>query len=393
MKKTIALILACMLCLFGLVGCVGNKSDGETGSTTANNESVSSTSSTEETSTESESNVSETEASSTDSSTFSTGNSNASTGQNSTTSSKNGSSSTGTPSTTPSVPQGATGSTGKTYTPVAKSLSGTISMSGSTSVYPATAALTEAFKKLYPNVKISITNVTGSGAGLSDANNKKVSFGMRSSEWADADATKNPNIVAHTIALDGVALVVNTANPLANITVDQLFGIYGVGATVTNWKSLAPSYDHPISVVSRESGSGTRTCFQDVMKGLGSAYELKSGYDTQGNSVISASTDAVKTSVKNNANAIGYMSLGSVDSSVKKLQFNGIEATEANVINGSYKFSRPFLLLSNKTKTMSAAEKEFLKFALSKDGQEIIKKGGFISLDDASIQRELGKIG
>ena len=390
MKKTIALILACTLCLFGLVGCAGNKNSGGTGSTTANNESVSSTNSTENTSAESESTVSETEASSTDSS---TGNANSSTGQPSTTSSKAGSSTAGTSSTTPSVPQGATGPTGKTYTPVAKSLSGTISMSGSTSVYPATAALTEAFKKLYPNVKISITNVTGSGAGLSDANNKKVSFGMRSSEWADADATKNPNIVAHTIALDGVALVVNTANPLTNITVAQLFGIYGVGATITNWNTLAPSYNHPISVVSRESGSGTRTCFQDVMKGLGSAYELKSGYDTQGNSVISASTDAVKTSVKNNANAIGYMSLGSVDSSVKKLQFNGIEATEANVINGSYKFSRPFLLLSNKTKTMSAAEKEFLKFALSKDGQEIVKKGGFISLDDASIQRELGKIG
>ena len=391
MKKTIALILACTLLLFGLAGCAGNKGSSDTGSTTANNDPVSSINSTKSTSEESGSNASETEASNTGSS---TGNATSSTGQTSTTSSKASSSTAGNTSTTTSATtQTTSGLSGKTYTPVAKSLSGTISMSGSTSVYPATAALTEAFKKLYPNVKISITNVTGSGAGLADANNKKVSFGMRSSEWADADSTKNPNIVAHTVALDGVALVVNTANPLTNITVEQLFGIYGVGAAITNWNTLAPSYNHPISVVSRESGSGTRTCFQDVMKGLGSAYELKSGYDTQSNSVISASTDAVKTSVKNNANAIGYMSLGSVDSSVKKLQFNGIEATEANVINGSYKFSRPFLLLSNKTKTMSAAEKEFLKFALSKDGQEIIKKGGFISLDDASIQRELGKIG
>lgn len=398
MKKLLILLLVLSLGIGSLASCRGDtassssKAASVTGTASNTDEqtsvdSVSETESDEQSQTDTSSE--ESAVSSTDSSTNSSSKSNSSAASSKTAnqSSAAASSAAGTSSAT----AGATTPTGKTYTPAAKSLSGTISMSGSTSVYPATAALTEAFKKLYPKVKISITNVTGSGAGLSDANNKKVTFGMRSSEWDESTAKSNSNIVAHTIALDGVALVVNTANPLDDITGEQLFSIYKPGSTVTNWKDIIASYDKPISAVSRESGSGTRTCFQDVMKGL--KFELKSGYDTNGNSDIAASTDSVKTKVKGNANAIGYMSLGSVDSSVKKLKFNGVEATEANVISGDYKFSRPFLLLSNKTRTMNDAEKEFLKFALSKDGQEIIKKGGFINLDDASITKELAKIG
>ena len=164
---------------------------------------------------------------------------------------------------------------GKTYTAAPASLTGTISFSGSTSVYPVAAALTEAFKIKYPNVKIHITNVTGSGAGLADANAGNVSFGMRSSAWDSTTAQKYSTIVPYQIAIDGVAIVVNTSSSLTNVTFADIKNVYG-GTALGDISS-------PIS---RESGSGTRTCFEDIMKANG-------GLPTYVGGTISASTEAV----------------------------------------------------------------------------------------------------
>ena len=277
---------------------------------------------------------------------------------------------------------------GSSYVPV-KSLKGTVKFSGSTSVYPAIAALGEAFKKHYPKVKISITNVTGSGAGLSDANGKKVSFGMRSSEWDEKTAKDNTKITPYTIALDGVAIVVHPDNNISNITKDNLADLYKVDAKTTKWNQLTGSnYTNDILAVCREAGSGTRDCFETVVPGL-----KGTAYDSEKNRQIAASTDAVKTAVKGNTQAIGYMSLGSVDSSVKALTFEKITANKANVQDGSYTFQRPFLLLFNNTKKMTDVEKEFLKFVYSKEGQEIISKGGFVDLSQTAINAELKKAG
>jgi len=277
---------------------------------------------------------------------------------------------------------------GSDYVPV-KSLKGTVRLSGSTSVYPAIAALGEAFKLHYPKVKISITNVTGSGAGLSDANAKKVSFGMRSSAWDEKAAVDNANITPYTIALDGVAIVVHPDNKISNITKDNLADIYKIDATKTKWSQLTgSSFTNDILAVCREAGSGTRDCFETVVPGL-----KGTAYDSEKNRQIAASTDAVKTAVKGNTQAIGYMSLGSVDSSVKALTFEKVIANKTNVQNGSYTFQRPFLLLFNNTKKMTDVEKEFLKFIYSKEGQEIIAKGGFVDLSQASINTELKNAG
>jgi len=258
---------------------------------------------------------------------------------------------------------------GKTYKPATTSLTGTISFSGSTSVYPVIAALTEAFKKQYPNVKIQITNVTGSGAGLADAKSGSVSFGMRSSAWDSTTAASNPTIKPYQIAIDGVAIVVHPSNTLANITLAEIKLIYqGTDMNGIN----AP--------VNREDGSGTKTCFKDII--AASSYR----------GVIVSSTDAVALAVAGNAGAIGYMSLGSVGSNVKKLNVEGIEPTSTNVVNGTYKMSRPFLLLRRTDRSMNAAEKEFLKFALSSDGQKVISQSNFIPLADTQIANELAKI-
>ena len=277
---------------------------------------------------------------------------------------------------------------GSDYTPV-KSLKGTIKFSGSTSVYPAIAALGEAFKKHYPRVRVTITNVTGSGAGLSDANNKKVSFGMRSSAWDEKTANDNADITPYTIALDGVAIVVHPDNKITNITKDNLANIYKVDATATKWNQIAGSgFSNEVLAVCREAGSGTRDCFETVVPGL-----KGTAYDSEKNRQIAASTDAVKTAIKGNTQAIGYMSLGSVDGSVKALTFEKVVANKENVQNGSYTFQRPFLLLFNNTKKMTGVEKEFLNFVYSKEGQEIIAKGGFVDLSQDSLNAELKKAG
>jgi phosphate transport system substrate-binding protein len=225
---------------------------------------------------------------------------------------------------------------------------------------------------------------------------------MYSADITDAAFT------VYKIALDGVALVVNPSNPLTNISFEQLERVYNTTAGLTvsgvklgdqlsNWQEFAITYDHPIVAVSRENGSGTRTCFQDIIKGLtaanGKKYPLASGYDSQaGRTEIASSTDQVREKISGNINAIGYMSLGSVNSSVKKIQYEGITATETNVLNGSYKFARPFNLLTKAGDKLTAVEKEFMKFALSSEGQQIVENSNFISLDNATITAQLAKI-
>lgn len=260
---------------------------------------------------------------------------------------------------------------GNSYTAPAN-LTGTVTFSGSTSVYPVAAALTEAFRKKNPNVVTRIDNVTGSGAGLTDAINKKVSFGMRSSAWDNSNAKIKP----FQIALDGVAIVANTGNAATNVTFANIKSIYSTGLA---------GFSNPII---REAGSGTRTCFEDVMKANGGAPTYPGSIQTE------ASTDAVISAVKGNVNSVGYASLGAAEnaSGIKILQVEGVTASTANVLNGSYKFQRPFLLLHNTDMPLTNAEKEFLKFALSDEGQKIIASLNYISLSSSQLSTELGKV-
>ena len=296
--------------------------------------------------------------------------------------------------------------TANTYTAPPATLTGTITLSGSTSIYPLAAALQEAFNKKYPRVKINITNVTGSGAGEADALAGRVSFGMRSSVYVTG--TNGP-LVAYTIAKDGVAFVVNKSNPITNITAEQLEKIYNmVGDSKSGLKSFNADWDRytkwsdlggnetDILAVSREDGSGTRSCFQDVLKALKlnnkTLPALASGYDKQGNSQIVSSTDAVLQAVENNPKAIGYMSLGSVTSAVKKLTLNGQEATHDSVQRGTYDFSRPFNLLVLPTHTYTKAEIAFLHFILSDEGQRIATDHGFVELTSSDLAAQQNKI-
>ncbi len=258
------------------------------------------------------------------------------------------------------------------------SVSGTVTLSGSTSVNPLIQALAEAYKEKNPNVKIVEQNVTGSGAGISDAKNSSstVDFGMSSRDITSDEASVLNKV---QICLDGLAIVVNKSNPVDELSPAQLYKIFTRDKETMNWNQISGSYTTSVKIApfGREAGSGTRSCFEDFFKAdYGKA--LPSGYDTSLDGSL-ASTGVMQSSVQNNSGAIGYMSLGDMDESkVKALKIDGVEASKFSVADGTYAIKRPFLLVYNKNKTLSPAAQDFLAFIQSADGQKVIDKMGFV---------------
>ncbi len=270
----------------------------------------------------------------------------------------------------------------------AANVTGTVTLSGSTSVNPLIQALAEAFMQKNPGIKVVEQNVTGSGAGITDAKDAKsvVDFGMSSRALTSAEA----EVLNKTqICLDGLAIVVNNNNPLEEISPAQLYKIYTRDTSALNWNQVNGSYTTSVKIApfGREAGSGTRSCFEDFFKAdYGTA--LPSGYDVQLDGSL-ASTGVVQTSVQNNSGAIGYMSLGDMDESkVKPLKVEGVTPSKYTVADGTYAIKRPFLLVSNKQKAITPAAQAFLDFIASADGQKIIDKMGFVKNNLVKVKVE-----
>lgn len=141
-----------------------------------------------------------------------------------------------------------------------------------------------------------------------------------------------------------------------------------------------------ISVISREDGSGTRGAFVELVGLLDSSKVDQ----TTVNAEIANSTSVVLTTVQGNRNAIGYISLGSLNDSVKALKINGIEATQSNIENGSYKLQRPFNIAY---KSLSPLAEDFISFIFSSQGQGIVSKSGYIGNANGSSYTASGVSG
>ena len=235
-----------------------------------------------------------------------------------------------------------------------------IIVAGSTSVQPYAEVLAEEYMILHPDAVIDIQG-GGSSAGIMAAQSGTSNLGMSSRILKDEEKS----LWYVEIARDGLAVIINPANPIQNLTLDQISDIYS--AKITDWSQLGGT-KAKIHIITREDGSGTRDAFVNLVMGEA---------DITPRAIVQDSNGAVRQLVADDPNAVGYISLGLVDETVKALQLDGIEATRENVKNGSYDLSRPFLFVALVEPT--GQTKQFLDFVLSAQGQQILMNEGLIS--------------
>jgi phosphate transport system substrate-binding protein len=248
----------------------------------------------------------------------------------------------------------------------------TISAVGSSSVTPLMEVFAETYMKSHSSVFIEVQG-PGSSAGIKAAKNGSADIGMASRNLKAKE--KESSLVEEVIARDGIAVVVNPKNPLKGLTAAQVSAIYK--GEVTNWKQVGGN-DKPIVAITRDTASGTRGAFEDIMKLKKKIAGMKVSAISQ-RAQVANGNGGLKTMVASNPYAIGYISLGSVDSSVHALAIDNVDASVMNVKNGSYKVARPFLVLYKEGKP-SAETQKFLDWMLSKDAQKIVSAQGYISI-------------
>ena len=244
-------------------------------------------------------------------------------------------------------------------------LSGNVATGGSTSMKNVIAALTEGFAEVEPGVTVSY-DPTGSGAGITGATDKTLDIGLSSRALKDDE--KN-DVDGTIVALDGIAIVVNKASKVADLTVDQLKQMFT--GEITNWKDVGGD-DGEIVLVGREAGSGTRDGFEsivDVKDSCKYAQEL-------------TATGAVISAVEANPLAIGYASLSAVGDTVKMVTVGGVECSEETVKDGSYEVQRPFVFVTNKSVTLSEQAQAFFDFATSADAADLIRTAGAVPVNE-----------
>ena len=254
---------------------------------------------------------------------------------------------------------------GSTASSTAAALSGNVATGGSTSMKNVIAALTEGFAEVEPGVTVSY-DPTGSGAGITGATDKTLDIGLSSRALKDDE--KNA-VDGTTVALDGIAIVVNKDSKVADLTVEQLKKMFT--GEITNWKEVGGD-DGEIVLVGREAGSGTRDGFEsivDVKDSCKYAQEL-------------TATGAVISAVEANPLAIGYASLSAVGDTVKMVTVGGVECSEETVKDGSYEVQRPFVFVTNKSVTLSEQAQAFFDFATSADAADLIRTAGAVPVNE-----------
>ena len=242
-------------------------------------------------------------------------------------------------------------------------LSGTVTLAGSTSMEKLANAMNEAFMEKYANVSAT-EEFTGSSAGIESLEAGIVDIGDASRALSDDE--KSQGVVENIVAIDGIAVITDTANTVTDIKSEDLAKVYT--GEITNWKDLGGP-DEQIVVIGREAGSGTRDAFEELMDVKDSckyAQELDS-------------TGAVLAKVAATPGAVGYVSLDVLDDTVNGLKINSVEPTEDNILAGDYVLQRPFVMatkgeISEQSKQVQA----YFDFINSADGQNVIKSVGLI---------------
>ena len=245
----------------------------------------------------------------------------------------------------------------------AAKLSGTVTLAGSTSMQKLCEAMIESFEEVYPDITVT-AEYTGSGAGLEALAGGKTDIGNASRSLKDGE--KQSGAVENVVAIDGIAVITHKDSVVSDLTAQQLTDIYT--GKITNWKDLGGA-DEAIVVLGREAGSGTRGAFEELLK-----IEDQCAYAQELDS-----TGGVLAKVAATPGSIGYVSLDVVDDTVKALSLDGVAPTEENIVAGSYKLSRPFVMATLGTiEEQNDLVKTWFNYVQSDEGQAVIKAMGLI---------------
>lgn len=239
-------------------------------------------------------------------------------------------------------------------------LNGKVTVSGSTSMEDLVNALGSEFTKIYPGIFVDVQS-GGSSVGISNAKDKITDIGNSSRTLKTEE--KSFGLKEYIIAIDGIAVIVNPSSNITNLTSEQLKKVFT--GEIDNWKELGGN-DAVIVAIGREAGSGTRDGFEEVLN-----IKNKAKYDVEANE-----TGLVKTKVKQEKYAIGYISVGKLDDTVKALKIDNVAPTDVSIKDKSYSMQRPFVCLT-KDESETVNTKAFLEFILSGNGQEIVAKQGY----------------
>ena len=243
------------------------------------------------------------------------------------------------------------------------SVAGTVSTDGSTSMEKVIGALGESFMQKYEGTTFTY-NPTGSGSGIQAVSEGRCDIGLSSRALKDDE--KAGGLTETVLAYDGIAIIVNPENPVADLDTETIAKIYT--GEITNWKDVGGN-DAEIVLIGREAGSGTRDGFESITK-----TEDKCAYRQE-----LTSTGDVITAVSQNPNAIGYASLASVKDSVKALSVGGVTPSEETVKDGSYVIQRPFVLVTKEGTALSATAQAFFDYVTSPEAADIISAAGAVA--------------
>lgn len=249
-------------------------------------------------------------------------------------------------------------------TSASSTLSGAVATGGSTSVEKVIGALSESFMEQNPDVDVTY-DPTGSGAGITGAADGTLDLGLSSRALKDEETAEG--LTATTFALDGIAIIVNSENPVADLSLEQIKGL--ADGTITNWSEVGGN-DAPVVLIGREAGSGTRDGFESIV-GVEDACKYEQEL---------TSTGAVIAGVAANPNAFGYASLSAVDDTVKAVTVDGVTASEETVLDGTYKIQRPFNFVTKEGTELSAQAQAFMDYATSEEASDLIAQAGAVPL-------------
>ncbi|OUO42317.1 phosphate ABC transporter phosphate-binding protein [Flavonifractor sp. An306] len=241
-------------------------------------------------------------------------------------------------------------------------ISGIVNTNGSTSMEKVMGYLKEGFAEVQPGITINYT-ASGSSAGITGAKDGTCDIGLASRDLKDGES----GVKAITVAKDGIAIVVNPQNPVANLTVEQIAQL--ATGEITNWSEVGGN-DGQVVFMGREAGSGTRDGFESIT-GTEDACKYQNEY---------TSTGEVIAAVASNPNAIGYASLSSVDETVKAITVDGVAPTEETVLDGTYAIQRNFNFIVSDSAELSDAANAFVQWATSAEASDLIAGAGAVPL-------------